>query len=225
MGKTKFLINNKNGLCLISLIAFLTVPSCSFLEVRLDNEVSLNFLFIEYRRCRLTDITGEPEKINNEEYDFNLIESYCRDNITFPPKVDGGELSFFLFYEEIGGRSYVNRVELYLEWTLSNAMFEQEMNRIETATYEAYDGPRFLKHSENLFSLPSFVAMYNTYYSHFEYIIVDKEALTFRYIFLENLGDISQIVFSKEYAPSKLLKDSDLAKYSNSKGLSIYTGY
>ena len=64
--------------------------------------------------------------------------------------------------------------------------------------------------------------MYSTSSAAFEYAIVDNNALTFLYVLLKNVGDISQVVFPKDYAPTKTLKESDLAKYATKRGLSIY---
>lgn len=150
---------------------------------------------------------------------------YCLCNgylTAFPLDITTGELSSFVFYEKIGGRSYINRFEVFLEWTLPEIEFKQEIDRLQTAVYHGYDGDRLLKYSRDLFSMPSYVGMYDTDSSSFEYAIVDESALTFRYVAFQNIGDIGQIVFSNDYAPTKLLKDTDLAKYATKRGLSIY---
>ena len=72
--------------------------------------------------------------------------------------------------------------------------------------------------SNDLFGLPSYVAVYNNSRSEYEYAIIDSDNYTIRYIEFENVGSIEQIVFSHDYAPQKLLKNSDLDRFSRLTG-------
>ena len=75
---------------------------------------SLIFLETRYKGCRLTDIIGSPSKIDLSNYDYEFFYNLAFDKlVAFPPEIDEGELSCFVFYEKIGGRSYINRYEFF----------------------------------------------------------------------------------------------------------------
>lgn len=227
MEKSAVLNSDKRITCCLMILTVFFASSCSSsqeLSFNFDKpQESMVFLDSRYKGYRLTDIVGSPTKTNLSDYDYDFFYDLSNGYLTvFPSEINEGELSSFIFYEEIGGRSYINRYEVFLEWTLPEATFLQELSRLRMTVYHGYDGDRLLKYSENLFIMPSYVGMYNTSSSTFEYAIVDKNSLTFRYVILHNVGDISQIAFSMDYAPTKLLKDSDLAEYATGRGLSIY---
>lgn len=227
MEERKLLINYKtiSSVLLLTFVFLLCACSSSSspLSWSFDFKISPLLIDPEFEFCKMTDITGKPEQIALEQYDYSLFDELCNKYHTvFPPALIDGYASYFTFYEAIGGRSYPNRYEIYLEWTMPADTFYSEVDRLNNAFYLGYDGERKLVYSENLFNLPSYVAMYDTCFSSYEYTIIDEQKMTIFYILLYNIGSIEQIVFSKDYAPTKVLKDTDIAKYAKNQGLSIY---
>lgn len=227
MEKHKPLVNSKTTRFILSLsLMLLLCTSCSssLLSWSFDFKISPNLIDSEFEFCKMTDITGKPEQIALEQYDYSLFDELCHKYHTvFPPSLIDGYASYFAFYEAIGGRSYPNRYEIYLEWTMPADTFYSEIDRLNNAFYLGYDGERKLVYSENLFNLPSYVGKYNTWSSTYEYAIIEEQKMTIFYIHFRNIGSIEQIVFSKEYAPTKVLNGTDIAEYANIHGeLSIY---
>lgn len=227
MEKHKPLVNSKTIRFILSLLLMLLLcTSCSSspLSWSFDFKISPLLIDPEFRFCKMTDIIGKPEQIALEQYDYSLFDELCNKYHTvFPLSLIDGYASYFTFYEAIGGRSFINRYEIYLEWTMPADTFYSEIDRLNNAFYLGYDGERKLVYSENLFGLPSYVAKYDTCFSSYEYTIIDEQKKVIFYILLYNIGSIEQIVFSKEYAPTKVLKDTDIAKYAKpNQGLSIY---
>lgn len=158
----------------------------------------------------LTNITGEPREIDLELYNYSFLYQVIGGRACFSPsEIDCGSVRYFEFHEMVNHNHY-DRFEVYVEWSMPEVRFQQELERISTFSSTT----DMVKHSDDLFPLPSYIASYNVFTSFYEYAIIDEATNTIRYIEFENVGSIEQIAFSHEYAPQKLLKHSDLAKYA-----------
>ena len=162
----------------------------------------------------LTDIVGSPQETTVGQYDYSLIYNIvgARANL-FPQTIENGSMEYFEFHERVK-YNYYDRYEIYLEWAMPQERFDQEVERISKIS----SSTKTIKLSNDLFGLPSYVAVYNNSRSEYEYAIIDSDNYTIRYIEFENVGSIEQIVFSHDYAPQKLLKNSDLARFSRLTG-------
>ena len=100
---------------------------------------------------------------------------------------------------------------------MDSTEFEQELSRLKNIKSQ-----KTIVYSENVFLLPSFVSSYN-FWADYEYAIIDEENTTIRYISFSEIGKRSNIVFSLDYAPKKVLKRTDLKKVASITG--TYTIY
>lgn len=157
----------------------------------------------------LSSIEGEPKHIENAEYSLaNLYKVIYERGLVFPKAIASGEIYYFEYYERVKSSRGYDRCEIYLEWHMDEHVFDEECQRL--SNIKAYKN---IAYSKNLFSLPSYVAAYN-FMTEFEYAIVEKDANIIRYVLLDEIGDISNIVFSTDYAPQKVLKNTDLKIYN-----------
>ena len=179
-----------------------------------DDENTLRFLSNSLYGYGLTDIVGSPQETTIGQYDYSLIYNIvgARANL-FPQTIENGSTEYFEFHERVK-YNYYDRYEIYLEWAMPQERFDQEVERISKIS----SSTKTIKLSNDLFGLPSYVAVYNNSRSEYEYAIIDSDNYTIRYIEFENVGSIEQIVFSHDYAPQKLLKNSDLARFSRLTG-------
>lgn len=179
-----------------------------------DDENTLRFLSNSLYGYGLTDIVGSPQETTVGQYDYSLIYNIvgARANL-FPQTIENGSMKYFEFHERVK-YNYYDRYEIYLEWAMPQERFDQEVERISKIS----SSTKTIKLSNDLFGLPSYVAVYNNSRSEYEYAIIDSDNYTIRYIEFENVGSIEQIVFSHDYAPQKLLKNSDLARFSRLTG-------
>lgn len=179
-----------------------------------DDENTLRFLSNSLYGYGLTDIVGSPQETTVGQYDYSLIYNIvgARANL-FPQTIENGSTEYFEFHERVK-YNYYDRYEIYLEWAMPQERFDQEVERISKIS----SSTKTIKLSNDLFGLPSYVAVYNNSRSEYEYAIIDSDNYTIRYIEFENVGSIEQIVFSHDYAPQKLLKNSDLARFSRLTG-------
>ena len=157
----------------------------------------------------LSSIEGEPKHIENAEYNISNLSgvSYER-GLVFPKAITSGEIYCFEYHEKVKLTDHYDRHEIYLEWHMDEHDFDEECQRL--SNIKAYKN---IAYSKNLFSLPSYVAVYN-FMTEFEYAIVEKDTNIIRYVLLDEIGDASNIVFSTDYAPQKVLKNTDLKIYN-----------
>ena len=158
-------------------------------------------------------IEGSVSRAQISDYNYAEIMNISKNKgLIFPPNIQEGNISLFSFYEIITtGTNYFDRFEIYLEWEMSNILFNQEEERISSIENTAYSTTRCSIYSENLFYCPSYVTAYN-YSSLFEYAILDKENSTIKYISFAEVGSIDNLVFSSECVPTKPIIKSDLTK-------------
>ena len=173
------------------------------------------------------DIQGKPLIINNSNYNkksllkkINNSDNKLIYGQVFPDTLDGGKTSYFEYIVNVknsdAGLVYA-RSEIYLEWTADFDSFFSEKSRIESIEYELLDNT--IKKpitSENLFNFQSYLLSYN-YESQFEYVIFDEDSLTIRYVYLYDIGYFDNIVFDSEFAPTRVLKNTDLKNTSAGK--------
>ena len=153
---------------------------------------------------RLSDIKGEPAYIVCEDYSFsNLSEVFFEEGSILPEAIASGDVYYFAYYEKVK-HNYNDRREVYLEWHMDENQYKLEIERLSNIKSH-----KEAKYSENTFSLPSYICRYNSW-SGFEYAILDENNYTIYYVCLLEIGDAINIVFSIDYAPQKVLKNTDL---------------
>lgn len=180
------------------------IACCSY-----DRSETIFYKSSNYAGYELSSIEGEPKHIENAEYSLaNLYKVIYERGLVFPEAITSGEIYYFEYYERVKSSRGYDRREIYLEWHMNEHDFDEECQRL--SNIKAYKN---IAYSKNLFSLPSYVAVYN-FMTEFEYAIVEKDANIIRYVLLDEIGDISNIVFSTDYAPQKVLKNTDLKIYN-----------
>ena len=153
---------------------------------------------------RLSDIKGEPAYIECEDYSFsNLSEVFFEEGLILPEAIASGDVYYFAYYEKVK-HNYNDRREIYLEWHMDENQYSQEIERLSNIKSH-----KEAKYSEDTFLLPSYICRYN-FWAGFEYAILDENNYTIYYVCLLEIGDVSNIVFSIDYAPQKTLKNTDL---------------
>ena len=181
---------------------------------------TLHFTSARLSGYDLSDIGGRPSDILTSEYNYASLSSTLRTHgLIFPSKSQSGSIAYFEYFERV--KKYksgiYDRYEIYLEWRMDSTEFEQELSRLKNIKSQ-----KTIVYSENVFLLPSFVSSYN-FWADYEYAIIDEENTTIRYISFSEIGKRSNIVFSLDYAPKKVLKRTDLKKVASITG--TYTIY
>lgn len=174
-------------------------------------------------------IIGEPYEITTDMYSCEAIDNITNvSNKMFPQELNCQKSLYFEFQEEhYSDMGNVNRAEIYLECNYSEDFFNNEIDRLSKLYCHYNSKDKYSVYTETLFALPAFVISYN-YDSQFEYALIDYDNLRIIYIYLFAINDyrdnsLSNIVFNKDYAPTKKLKDSDFDKSLNHSGkYSIY---
>ena len=172
--------------------------------------------FTHYEWYDFNKIEGNPTKIEISEYNYERIDNLCdgKDSV-FPSTIQVGDITFFSFHERFKPkywRDYFrDRFEIYLEWTMNNDAFNKEIERLSNIEFTINSKTREILYSENLFSYPSYINIYNDW-AEFEYAIVDESTNTIRYIHFHEVGSKENLVFSEEFKPTKPLMNSDLKK-------------
>lgn len=187
----------------------------SFYSVINHDGNTLRFLSSSLSGYGLTEIVGSPKEVDIEKYDYSAIYNIvgAKANL-FPQTINNGTVQYFEFHERVRF-NYYDRYQIYLEWTMPQNVFDQGKNRISNIS----SSRETVMLSNDLFVFPAYVAVYNNYSSFYEYTLIDEKTYTIFYIEFENVGSIEQIVFSSDYAPQKLLKNSDLSAYSTKTGI------
>ena len=186
----------------------------AFLWAYLDS-THLTFSFDKYRGNRdKTKPSGSVESIQLKEYDresfANGTSYHCA---VFHEKLTAGEASMACFFDpNYLERSLKRRGQVYLEWSMPEGAFSSEVERLQGLV-----GPwgRTPFWSEDLFALLSCVAVYNDL-SEFEYALLDRENSVIRYVWFFDVESVDNLLFPKEWAPSKILRDSDAKDYQMS---------
>ena len=179
----------------------------------------LEFYDSYYYGVKLSRITGEVKTINLQGYPYNTIKEVVDDEgLIFPKSFESGTIRYFEYHETVKKINGYDRYEIFIEWKTDSISFEKEKSRLSSISSVGGD----IKQSNDLFTLPSYVASYNSF-SRFEYVLFDDSSFTLRYISLHVIGSLSNIVFPLDYAPTKVIKHSDLNKtVSISGSFSIY---
>ena len=149
------------------------------------------------------------ELVNNINYGSNT-NNY---GLIFPDVLSDGSASCYKYFKQVKridiGR-YDNRTEIYLEWHTNYELFEKEINRFEELRYPtSKDIIKKALFTNDLFAMKCVLLSYN-HDSRFEYALFDEQSLTIHYVYLYDIGYFKNIVFDKKYAPTNLLKNSDL---------------
>ena len=182
----------------------------AFLLAYLDS-THLTFSFDEYRGNRdKTQPFGSVESIQLKEYDK---ESFANGTsyhyAVFPEKLTAGDASMICFFDPVYAERSWKRGQVFLEWSMPADAFSSEVERLQGLV-----GPwgRTPFWSEDLFALPSCVAVYNDR-SEFEYALLDRENSIIRYVWFFDVESVDNLLFPKEWAPSKILRNSDAKDY------------
>lgn len=194
----------------VILVPFLVI-SAAALYVSLDAYIESQTVSFQSSRLagyNLSNIEGSPIKIDTDEYSFDTLSSVVGKRVILPVGVNEGVLYYFCYYEKVK-HQYYDRYEVFLEWHMTDETFEQELRRLSSLK-----SVKTIAFSEDTFLQPSYIAEYN-FWANFEYAILDRENLTIKYVLLREIGDISNVVFSLDYAPTKLLKNTDLKKIAS----------
>ena len=166
-----------------------------------------------------TPPTGSVEPISLDEYDKNVLLKELRYCSLFPDSVASGKASMVFFSEPLYEGSEYKRGQVFLEWEMPDQVFSSEEKRLMELVGPNGKNPAW---SKNLFPFLSCVAQYN-YESRFEYALVDGESFTIRYVSFYAVGKIDYLLFPQEFAPKKLLKNSDIKDRADHSGrFSIY---
>ena len=194
----------------VILVPFLAI-SAAALYVSLDAYIESQTVSFQSSRLagyNLSNIEGSPINIDTNEYSFDTLSSIVGKRVILPVGVNEGVLYYFCYYEKVK-HQYYDRYEVFLEWHMTDETFEQELRRLSSLK-----SVKTIAFSEDTFLQPSYIAEYN-FWANFEYAILDRENLTIKYVLLREIGDISNVVFSLDYAPTKLLKNTDLKKIAS----------
>ena len=172
----------------------------------------LTFSYDEYRGHRdKTKPSGSVERIRLEDYDKEPFAKGSLYNIcaVFPEKLTAGEASMACFFDPNYLERSSKRGQVYLEWSMPEGAFSSEVERLQGLVGPWGKTPFW---SEDLFALPSCVAEYN-HLSGFEYALLDRENSIIRYVWFFDIESVDNLLFPKEWAPSKILRDSDAKDY------------
>ena len=191
--KKKFFVLNLS--CVIILILTIVTPQ----------------ILSKYSTPRYKAIKGEIYEITNNSYSYEeLIKETNSFTIIFPKELASEKAMYFCYIEKpYETSSYAFRAEVYLECTYTKDVFLSEIERLRAIKYEKFSRTKQIVYSNDLFTLPSFVACYSQNTDRYLYALIDYNNLNIKYIYLFRVGKVSNIVFNIDYAPSKQLENSD----------------
>lgn len=182
---------------------------------------SLRFIMNGYETVEKTPIKGGAEIIDIKEYDRDDISQKSKSSLAlFPERINEGAASMFFFYDPLFEKYPHSRVEIYLEWHTNKDNINQEKERID-AIIPFYNNKHPLW-SKDLFVLTACIAAYN-YDAVYEYALFDEISCVIRYVKLKNIGTLDDIIFSHDFEPKKILKNSDLRGLTHHNRYDIYT--
>lgn len=153
------------------------------------------------------EIKGEIQTIGANEYNIDKFKNSFCGYLVFPQHIQSESAEFFAFSEERGSdRGRVLVSEIYLSCTYSDEIFSSEIKRLSEIKREHADQNKPILYSEELFNLPSYVAIYNDS-SEFEYAIVNEKNLTIYYVYLFAIEESKNIVFDMALSPHNMLNE------------------
>ena len=229
----------KRKQALILVAIFLFVSSIAILvglitDFYLDWSSENNNKQIEYESYRLyftnsnhytsnkTPNFGKVEQISLSLYNKKEIVDYLKCCAIFPEELSSGEAKMLFFYDPLFEGDIYIRGEAYLEWSVDKETFDSEKERISNIEGEQAKHPLW---SNNLFSLPGFVTIYN-FDSEFEYALFEETTYTIRYIRFADMDSVENLNIQERYAPNLVMKLSDLYdKCTPWGGYNIYSIY
>jgi hypothetical protein len=156
-----------------------------------------------------TPMKGDIKPIQPEDYDKQTIVSDLRGCAIFPDALTSGNASMAYFVDPLFADYMYKRGQAYLEWSMDETTYHMEANRIKDT--EGTWGKKPLR-SHDLFPLFSYVSQYNNS-GEFEYALLDDSSFTIRYIKMCDVGSMENVFFNTDFAPKKILKNSDIKDY------------
>ena len=153
----------------------------------------------------IVKIDGSP---TNSNYNYNVLDGVLGLTNIFPSELSCESYSYFYYIE----KKYIEwttdfRAEIFLECQYNEEDYKNELKRIANIGYKEtgdYKSPIYV---EDLFDLPAYVITYN-FLSKFSYVLISEKNFTLIYIYLYDVKSEDNIVFNRQYAPSRVLDDS-----------------
>ena len=179
----------------------------------------LEFSYYSHRSEKTTPTEGLHNILPDEYCKNELIEQSDHRLAVFPDLIASGSVSAAFFMDPLYLDCKYRRGQFFLEWTMDPDSYSAEITRIALA--EGGNPNRHPLRTENLFDKRAYVAVYNEK-SEFEYAIVDDGSCTIRYIWFFDVQNIDALLFSSDWAPKKLIKDSDLPHSRLTSSYSMY---
>lgn len=161
--------------------------------------------YVHYLRgYSLARIQGKVEEVDSEAYSNLLSKLYGEEESIpafakmFPQSVPEHGTTAFLFTEIVKPyHQYFYRLEVYVCCVWDKEDFFIEKLRLENSN--GYGGiPRS---RDDLFPLPSLIYKYEA--ARFLYTLIDEQNYSIHYIYLCEIGFIDNVVFDRNYAPTK----------------------
>ena len=211
--------NRKKIVIIFGIISFLLFNPLSIV-LAIDSIQSyietntLRFAKQAYLGFKKTPMSGSVEEIDINEYDRVVIVEKLNHSMIFPESITTGKISMAFFADPLFADRSFKRGQAYLEWNMDKDTYEYELERMKNIVGKKN---KYVRCSNNLFRLQSYIACYNDD-GYFEYALLDENNYTIRYISLCDIESIDNLLFSHDYEPKKVLKDSDLKLYSNKRG-------
>lgn len=210
----------------------LIIVGVSFLQlpfvvawISIDNLLKrnrLDFCYSKYRGDKKTPPEGAIERIDNDSYSKSMLLEKTKQCELFPDELGDGEAYFLFFFDPLYESRNYRRMQVFLEWRMPPDLFSSETKRMGEIIGFYGGGPVW---SDYLFENRSCIAEYN-FYSGFEYALLDEVSSTIRYICFFDVEAVENLLFSTQYAPTRLLKDSDIRERVTCSGeFSIYAYY
>lgn len=186
---------------IIVLIIFFPFSSGNQLEFSYEIVDNLNKISETVRYYSSEDYQNELERIKNE----------TQRNFIFPEAISSkAKCNGFSYLEDIFIIDWGNncRAEVFFSIKYPYDEYITEIDRISSITNLMKSKKVVM--SNNLFNLPTYVAIYN-HHSMYEYALLNEGEYEIIYIYFFECGN-DNFCFPKEYIPSKILKESDFPK-------------
>lgn len=191
----------KKALFIILGVAILELVLFAFFEIY---TAQFKLSFSPYGYDNDEAITVSVENISKERFESSIgtYKENTKKCKSFPTFASYINCQGF-FYEEYKhydwGWDY--KAVIYLECYYEIFEFESEIERIKSFIYNE----KTIVYVDDLFSLPAYVVAYN-WDSLFEYMLIDKDNYSIRYVYLFDSG--KNVSIPENYFPKKILRDS-----------------
>ena len=151
---------------------------------------------------------------SSEDYKKELkrIKIETNRNFIFPETIsDSVECDGFSYLEDVVILDWGDdcRAEIYFSIKYSDDEYRTEIDRISSITNQRNPKKKAI-FSNDLFSLPAYIAIYN-HYSRYEYVLLNEAEYEIIYIYLFDCGK-DNFCFPTEYIPTKILRNSSFPK-------------